>query len=105
MILNVKVSKEAARELEEAAAWYEMEQAGLGNRLIDAFEHAIQLLREPNPPLTPVQGEAARLGGKKLILHRFPFSLITVQFEQTINVVAFAHHSRKPGYWMDRISP
>ena len=100
---KVKVSKEAATELEEAAAWYEKEQVGLGSRLIDAFEHAIQLLREPNPPLTPVQGEAARLGGKKLILHRFPFSLITVQFDQTITVVAFAHHSRKPGYWKERI--
>jgi hypothetical protein len=103
--LKIRISKEAARELEEAAVWYEKEQAGLGTRLIDAFEHAIQLLKEPNPPLTPVQGEAARLGGKKLILHRFPFSLITVQFNQTINIVAFAHHSRKPGYWKKRISP
>jgi len=102
---KVKVSKEAATELEEAAAWYEKEQVGLGSRLIDAFEHAIQLLRELNPPLTPVQGEAVRLGGKKLILHRFPFSLITVQFDQTITVVAFAHHSRKPGYWKERINP
>ena len=79
-------------------------RSGWESRLIDAFEHAIQLLREPNPPLTPVQGEAARLGGKKLILHRFPFSLITVQFDQTITVVAFAHHSRKPGYWKERIN-
>ncbi len=27
---KVKVSKEAATELEEAAAWYEKEQVGLG---------------------------------------------------------------------------
>lgn len=100
----IQVSKEAARELEEAAAWYEKEQAGLGNRLMDAFEHAIQLLREPNPPLTPVQGKAAHLGGKKLILHRFPFSLITVQIDQTITVVAFAHHSRKPSYWTEHLT-
>src|SRR3990172_145174 len=104
-MVKIKVSREAARELEEAATWYEKEQMGLGNRLTDVFEHAIQLLREPNPPLTPVQGKAARLGGKKLILHRFPFSLITVQFYQTITVVAFAHHSRRPGYWIERISP
>jgi hypothetical protein len=105
LILNVRVSREAAIELEEAAAWYEKEQAGLGNRLINAFEHAIQLLREPNPPLTPVLGDAARLGAKKLILHRFPFSVVTVQYDQIIYVVAFAHHSRKPGYWNERISP
>jgi hypothetical protein len=52
--MEVEVSREAAIELEEAAIWYEKEQAGLGMRLIDAFEHAVQLLREPNPPLTPI---------------------------------------------------
>ena len=103
--MEVKVSREAAIELEEAAIWYEKEQAGLGMRLIDAFEHAVQLLREPNPPLTPILGRAASLGGKKLILNRFPFSLIAVQFNQMITVVALAHHSRKPGYWMKRINP
>ena len=72
--MNVKVSKEAAVELEEAAAWYEHEETGLGSSLIDAFEHAIQLLREPYPPLTAVLGNAASLGAKKLILHRFPIS-------------------------------
>jgi hypothetical protein len=103
--VKVKVSKEAAQELEEAAVWYENEQDGLGDRFIDAFEDAVQLLRELNPPLTPVDGEAASLGGKKLILHRFPFSLIIVEQSQILIVVALAHHSRKPGYWSDRINP
>jgi toxin ParE1/3/4 len=105
LIVDVKVSKEAAEELVEAAAWYEAEQPGLGVKLIDAFEHAIQLLKEPKPPLTPVLGHAAELGGKKLILHRFPFSLIIVQVNKVMNVVAFAHHARKPGYWAERNSP
>ena len=78
--MEVKVSREAAIELEEAAVWYKKEQAGLGMRIIDAFELAVQLLRGPNPPLTPVSGRAASLGGKKRIPHRFPFSLIAVQF-------------------------
>lgn len=103
--MQVKVSKEAARELEEAAAWYEKEEAGLGERLIDAFEIAVQLLKEPSPPLTPVAGEAGSMGARKLILHRFPFSLVTIQNHQTITVVAFAHHARKPGYWRGRIAP
>ena len=103
--MEVKVSREAGRELEEAAAWYEKEESGLGERLIDAFEHATQLLKEPNQPLCPVTGEAAGRGAKRLILHRFPFSLITIQNHQTITVVAFAHHARKPGYWRKRLTP
>lgn len=103
--MKIKVSKEAARELEEAVAWYEMEQPGLGSRLISAFEHGARLLSEPNPPLMPITGNAAELGAKKLILHRFPFSLVTVQHDQTITIVALAHHSRLPDYWHGRLNP
>ncbi len=50
LIVAAKVSKEAAEELEEAAAWYEAEQPGLAVKLNDVFEHVIQLLKEPFPP-------------------------------------------------------
>ncbi|WP_116367709.1 type II toxin-antitoxin system RelE/ParE family toxin [Parahaliea mediterranea] len=101
----VKIHAEAARELEQAAAWYEREQPGLGSRLIEAFEHALVLLTEPNAPLTPVLGQAAQLGAKKLILHKFPFSLITIEAHGAIVVVALAHHARRPGYWHSRSNP
>jgi len=102
---EVRISPEAAIELEEAAAWYEHEQIGLGSRLLDAFEHAVKLLEEPNPPLTPVEGKAGMLGARKLILHKFPFSLIVSEMDSSLAIVALAHHSRKPGYWRDRIEP
>lgn len=103
--MQVKVSTEAAEELMEAAAWYEREVAGLGEQLIDAFEQATVKLGEPNPPLVPVLGEAAKLGAKQLILHSFPFSLVTIGNRRIITVVALVHHSRKPGYWHDRVPP
>ena len=103
--MKVKVGTEATEELIEAAAWYELEVSGLGNQLIDAFEQATTQLSEPNPPLVPVIGEAAKLGAKRMILQRFPFSIVTIANSQVITVIAFAHHSRKPGYWHERISP
>lgn len=103
--MRVRVSREAATELEEAASWYEQEEVGLGERLINAFELAIELLKEPNPPLVSATHSAAKSGAKQLILHRFPFSLVTIERNQAIIVVAFAHHSRKPGYWWRRLSP
>ena len=95
------------RELrhEEAAAWYEIALPGLGARFISAFEHALDLLGETNPPLMPVQGDAGDLGAQKLLLHKFPFSVIVKQMEHTIIVVALAHHSRRPGYWRSRVAP
>lgn len=99
----IKVSTDAALELEAAAIWYEKEQKGLGARLINAFENVVQLMKEPTPPWTPVQGRAKPLGAKKLVLHRFPFSVIAIELDQTITIVAFVHQSRKPGYWLKRM--
>tara|TARA_B100001540_G_scaffold12936_1_gene11381 strand:+ start:4885 stop:5199 length:315 start_codon:yes stop_codon:yes gene_type:complete len=101
----VTIGREAAQEFQEAAAWYEHEQEGLGERFIEAFENALQLLREENPPLTPVEGKAGGMGARKLILHKFPFSIIVYETDASIVVVALAHHSRKPGYWSARKAP
>ena len=100
---RVQVTSEAAEELEEAAARYERQVPGLGTRLLDAFEHALVLLQEEYPPLTNMSGKAAELGAKRLLLHRFPFSVVTIQKNTTFVVVAVAHHSRRPGYWADRL--
>ena len=102
---RIKVGKDAALELEEAAAWYEKEQPGLGMRFISVFEHAVVLLSDSNPPLTPVQGNAGKLGAQKLLLHNFPFSVIVQEIDDDIVVVALAHHSRRPGYWRSRVAP
>ena len=102
---QVQIGRDAAQELEEAAAWYESEQQGLGFRLISSFEHAVQLLGDSNPPLTPVWGTAGKMGVQKLILHKFPFSVIVYEMEHTVVVVALAHHSRRPGYWKSRVAP
>ena len=101
---TVQVTAEAAEELEEAAAWYEKEQPGLGAKLLDEFERALELLREEMPPLTPVHGEAAGRGAKRILLHRFPFSIITVEQSGSFIIVAVAHQARKPGYWRGRLS-
>ena len=102
---QIRIGTDAAQEFQEAAAWYEQEQEGLGERFIAAFENALELLKEENPPLTPVQGEASALGARKLLLHKFPYSLIVYEDNLTIVVVALAHHSRKPGFWKSRKAP
>lgn len=101
---KVRVDEAAARELEEAAAWYEAESLGTGVRLIDAFENALTILSEEPFPLVRVPGSAGRLDANRLILHRFPFDLIVVEEGDDLVVIAVAHHARRPGYWMDRLS-
>jgi len=100
---RVRIDDAAAQELAEATAWYEAESPGTGERLLDAFEAAVSLLREEPLPLATATGEAGRLGAKRLLLHRFPFDVIVVEEGEELVVMAVAHQSRRPGYWIARL--
>ena len=100
---RVRLSREAAAELEEAARWYELQSPGLGGKLLNAVEQTLDLLQGATPPLLPVPGPAGARGAKRMILRRFPFSIVIVERNGEHIVVAFAHHARRPGYWRDRL--
>ncbi|MEM6486625.1 MAG: type II toxin-antitoxin system RelE/ParE family toxin [Pseudomonadota bacterium] len=100
---NIRVLAPAARELEEAAAWYEAEQSGLGAGLLDEFERVAELLSEDSPPLVPIPGRAGKIGAKRILLHRFPFSVVVLVEKDEVVILAVAHQSRRPGYWVERI--
>ena len=100
---RVRIAEAAARELEEAAAWYEEEAPGTGERLLDAFENALTLRRDEPLPLASTTGQAGSLGAKRLLLHRFPFDVVVIEENGELVVVAVAHQSRRPGYWADRL--
>jgi hypothetical protein len=70
---KVRIHEAAAQELEESAAWYEEEAPGTGERLINAFENALSLLKDEPVPFASTTGQAGSLGAKRLLLHRFPF--------------------------------
>ena len=102
---KVRILRQAAEEAEAAAAWYEKECQGLGTEFAEAIESAIDLLEDGFLPLSPMPGNSGRKGAKRLILRRFPYDVVVIQSRDELIVVAFAHHSRKPGYWRDRTNP
>ena len=89
-------------EAKAAADWYEKERRGLGPEFADAIESAIDIINDGFIPLSPMPGSSGRKGAKRLILRRFPYDIVVVQRDDELIVVAFAHHSRKPGYWRYR---
>jgi plasmid stabilization system protein ParE len=42
-------------------------------------------------------------GTRRLVLHRFPFSIIYLDDPDALSIVAVAHSKRKPGYWEQRL--
>ena len=102
---KVRILEQAAEEAEAATSWYEKERRGLGTEFAAAIEAAMDVIQDGFLPLSPMPGNSGRKGAKRLILRRFPYDIVVVEHGDEIIVVAFAHHSRKPGYWRDRTSP
>jgi plasmid stabilization system protein ParE len=86
----------AEDEMSEAALFYDA--VDLGNDFLDDVQIAIHKLCE-----YPQAGQVVASPLRRMLLHRFPFSIIYSEETDSILVIAVAHHSRRPDYWRSRI--
>lgn len=89
----------ASKEAEDAYAYYENKSSDLASRFtatIDQALLAIQRLPTLHPPYRSS-------GLRKLIIRQFPYTIYFLEMETRIWIVALAHQSRRPDYWIDRI--
>ncbi|MFZ0501331.1 MAG: hypothetical protein WAM52_19530 [Steroidobacteraceae bacterium] len=100
---GVRVFEAAAAEAVEAAGWYEARRRGLGEDFRLEFKSALDRLREGLLPGTRWPGSLGERGVKRLLMRRFPFSVVFVEMDQHVVVLALAHHRRKPSYWQGRL--
>ena len=90
----------AARdELLEAAARYEEQADGLGERFADEVERAVRFVDE-HPGLGTPLGEKGTL--RRWTLRRFPYYVIYRAEADALYILAVAHQRRRPGYWRNR---
>ena len=88
----------AQTELTDAAAFYDRERPGLGDRFIKEFERVIALLND-NPEL----GSAIGNNRRSIVFDRFPFRLIYSLEDSVIRIIAICHQKRRPDYWRGRV--
>lgn len=90
------LSPEAVQELAEAASWYETRQPGLAIRFlleIDQARHAIQSRPRTFPRLA---NTSVDLEIRRALLPRFPYTLVFLELQTEIRVLAIAHAKRHP---------
>lgn len=95
--MRLEFHPEAALELIEAALHYEQQVAGLGWRFEAEIRHVIDLLLD-HPDL----GQQVDPDLRRIILPRFPFSMIYSVTTDALRIEVVAHQSRLPGYWKTR---
>ncbi len=95
--MRVLFSPEARLEFEDAEAYYEEQQPGLGKRLRADVRQALARIRR-----WPLCCALETNGIRRLLLSRFPYKLLYAVEADHLYVIAFAHLHREPGYWSKR---
>jgi toxin ParE2 len=95
--MNVRFLEPAARELDEAVAYYNAERTGLGEAFLLETLAAIERIRRYPQGWHPLSPQTRRCR-----LKRFPYGLIYAVADGTLLIIAVAALHRRPDYWHDR---
>ena len=91
--MKLKLSHLAQAELEDARAYYNLQQEELGERFKEHIKQSIDNIAQ-FPTLYPkVTDELHRV-----VVHKFPYSIFYILLDETIIIVSIAHQHRKPFY-------
>jgi toxin ParE1/3/4 len=96
---KLEFHEEAAAEYDAAFDWY-LERSPDAARKFDAgVESALTQVIEG-----PKRWAPGQFNTRRYLLRGFPFLLIyRERVPNSIQIIAFAHTSRKPGYWKERL--
>ncbi len=100
MVLRLR--PEARLDLEAAARWYEAQEQGLGQHVLDQVRLALRRIRS-----TPEAYPAGYRGTRRALIRRFPYGVIylPVPEQDSIVVLAVLHCGGDPKLWRQRSTP
>ena len=81
-----------------AVGYLELQSKGLGRRLWAEIQRAENFIIQ-----FPKSSEEIRLGIRKRIVRTFRYALLYSIEKDGLLILAVAHHSRRPGYWLNRV--
>ena len=91
--MELIISALARDEIENSKKYYELQQDKLGDRFESNVIKSIKSVQK-FPYLYPNVSEKV----KKVVLHKFPYSIFYAVTNETILILSVAHHHRKPKY-------
>ena len=93
---SYRFERAARADLRHGVFWYEEKQEGLGGRFATDVQRAIDLILRA-PDRWPI-----RLGTRRYVLRRFPYTIAYRATANEVIIMAVAHHRLDPGSWENR---
>jgi plasmid stabilization system protein ParE len=95
---SIRHDPSAADELQEAADWYTQQDPRAGASFVAAIKAKLQEIAK-RPHRWPLE----KYGTRQALVRKFKYSIVFRERKGVIEIIAYAHASRRPGYWRKRL--
>lgn len=83
----------------ESVAYFESKRPGLGASYLVEFEKILGHVCE-SPQRYPIERKP---DVRRILMKRFPYAVLYREVSGIVQVLAIAHHRRRPQYWLGRL--
>jgi len=97
-VRQVRFLPPAEAEADEAAAYFDDQRNGLGDRFEQDLLETVEFVTRH-----PLSGKPLTKRVRRFRLRAFRYNVVYVVDGDEIVIVAVAHHRRRPGYWRGRL--
>jgi len=97
--MRARFLKPAEAELEEAVAYFDEQRPGLGDRFEQDLQSTVTFITD-----RPLSGKPQTKLVRMFRLRTFRYNVVYVVDRDEVVIVAVAHHRRRPGYWLSRLT-
>jgi plasmid stabilization system protein ParE len=100
--MRLRVLTGAEDDLVQGAFWYDERLPDLGDRFVDEYEQTIRRILAAPRSYGRLESVRSRREIRRCFLQSFPYYIPYEVIGDEIVVLAVAHASRKPSYWLRR---
>ncbi len=98
----IRIGAGAQADMAEASRWYDARESGLGADFLRAVGHVIALIEADPHTGSQVPG-VPDADVRRVLVRRFPYHVVYIELPDRAQVLAVAHHRRRPRYWIGRV--
>jgi plasmid stabilization system protein ParE len=95
---QIEIHPAALAELKSAVEWYLERSEPAAREFVAEVDRAIALVMK-----SPRRWPAGEHSTHRFVLQRFPFAITYRERNSGVQILAFAHGHRRPGYWKERL--
>lgn len=92
------IRPEAEADLTDQFDWYDQCKKGLGHEFLAEIHSSVRQIAE-----NPLRNAMIYKSARRALVRRFPFQVVYLVEDETVEVIAFMHARRDPQRWRGRV--